>query len=357
MGTNDLLNNIRRRITTETIIAFVLGLLIGLVVLGWWIFPVQWYNTDPSDLRPRHKITYLQMIADSYDITGDLDAARARIADLKGPTGTDAEILALLNQLAQAHLVAGNAAAGARVQKLSGALNLTAVSAPQPTATPGGPVPGSLGRTLGILVMVVLILLGLAILFTILQRREGERRTRMRAVRPMEEIEEAEELEPLGAEMPVRAREALGTFVAFYRYGDDNYDDSFDIEWNGEFLGDCGIAIAETIGTGTPRNVTAFKMLLFDKHGRKPEESTTLQKFLVSEYAFRDENIRARLGTRGEMVPVSKGKVIVLEAPALRLEAEVLDMEYRTGTPEPNSVFDRLQLQLTVTRAEEGAES
>lgn len=357
MGTNDLLINIRKRITAGTIIAFVLGLILGLVVLGWWIFPVQWYNTDPSDLRPRHKITYLQMVADSYNVTGDLDAARARIAELKGPTGTDAEIMTLLNQLAQAHLVAGDAAAGTRVQKLSADLNLTGLTITTPTTTPSGPVPGSLERTLGILVMVVLILVGLAIVFTMLQRREGERRTRMRAARIGEEIEEAEALEPLGPAMPVRVREALGTFATSYRHGDDNYDDSFDIEWNGEFLGDCGIAIAETIGTGTPRNVTAFKMLLFDKHGRKPEESTTLQKFLVSEYAFRDENIRARLGTRGEMVPISKGKVIVLEAPALRLEAEVLDMGYKTDTPEPNSVFDRLQLQLTVTRADEGAES
>ena len=34
------------------IISFVVGLLIGLVVLGWWLWPVQWTDAGPSDLRP-----------------------------------------------------------------------------------------------------------------------------------------------------------------------------------------------------------------------------------------------------------------------------------------------------------------
>ena len=35
------------------IVSFVVGLFIGLVVLGWWLWPVQWTDAGPSDLRPK----------------------------------------------------------------------------------------------------------------------------------------------------------------------------------------------------------------------------------------------------------------------------------------------------------------
>jgi len=34
------------------IVAFIVGLFIGLVILGWWLWPVQWTDAAPSDLRP-----------------------------------------------------------------------------------------------------------------------------------------------------------------------------------------------------------------------------------------------------------------------------------------------------------------
>ncbi|NTW09400.1 MAG: hypothetical protein HGA28_07520, partial [Anaerolineaceae bacterium] len=30
------------------IAAFIAGLFIGLVILGWWLWPVQWYDASPS---------------------------------------------------------------------------------------------------------------------------------------------------------------------------------------------------------------------------------------------------------------------------------------------------------------------
>ena len=61
-GENDLTTWIREKITAEVVIAFVLGVFLGLFVLGWRVFPVAWTNTDPADLKPSHKEVYLQMI-------------------------------------------------------------------------------------------------------------------------------------------------------------------------------------------------------------------------------------------------------------------------------------------------------
>ena len=47
------------------IVGFVVGVFVGLVVLGWWLFPVQWTNASPADLRPDAQVDYLRMAIDS----------------------------------------------------------------------------------------------------------------------------------------------------------------------------------------------------------------------------------------------------------------------------------------------------
>ncbi|HZY46072.1 MAG TPA: hypothetical protein VFF70_15140, partial [Anaerolineae bacterium] len=48
----------------------VVGLLIGLVVLGWWLWPVRWTDARPSDLSSKAEIQYQQdffrLAADAY---------------------------------------------------------------------------------------------------------------------------------------------------------------------------------------------------------------------------------------------------------------------------------------------------
>src|SRR4030066_699266 len=59
------------------ILSFVVGLVIGLVVLGWWIWPVQWYDASPANLHPGYQDMWLQMAIISYGATGD--AANAKV--------------------------------------------------------------------------------------------------------------------------------------------------------------------------------------------------------------------------------------------------------------------------------------
>src|SRR4030066_431248 len=59
------------------ILCFVVGLIIGLVVLGWGLWRVQWYDASPAELHPGYQDMWLQMAIISYGATGD--AANAKV--------------------------------------------------------------------------------------------------------------------------------------------------------------------------------------------------------------------------------------------------------------------------------------
>ena len=114
-----------------------LGLVVGLslgLFYAWLIDPVEYYNTDPADLRPDLRDDYLLLIAMSYDSTGDLARARARLATL-GAAGTPGEIAVQSDRLYHA---GGNAETVRVLALLSHALGAQseAAVAHLPTDTP-----------------------------------------------------------------------------------------------------------------------------------------------------------------------------------------------------------------------------
>ena len=116
-------------------------------------------------------------------------------------------------------------------------------------------------------------------------------------------------------------------FMASYKAGDDLFDDSFSIDSpSGEFLGECGVGISETIGVGVPKKVTAFEVWLFDKN-----DIQTVTKVLMSAHAFNDPAIRQKLEAKGEPFQANSGGQTILETATLRLVARVVDMAYGQG--------------------------
>lgn len=69
------------RIIIAAIISLGLGIGIGLIS-AWGIWPVEYVNADPSDLRPRYKDDYVRMISAAYVGDGNLDKARERLNQL-----------------------------------------------------------------------------------------------------------------------------------------------------------------------------------------------------------------------------------------------------------------------------------
>ncbi len=120
------------------VIAFLIGLLVGWLVIGWLVWPVQWTNAQLQDLRADLRYEYVGMVAESYAQTRNLDQARSRLA------GWDAEKLGKDLTEAQSVLVArNNIPAAQSLQELSVALGANAAAAGQggEAQAPTGPTP------------------------------------------------------------------------------------------------------------------------------------------------------------------------------------------------------------------------
>jgi hypothetical protein len=61
---------------TRLVLAFVVGLVLGWVVIGWWLWPVRWINSEPEHLRPEYQRIYVAWVAEIYRQTGDVAQAR-----------------------------------------------------------------------------------------------------------------------------------------------------------------------------------------------------------------------------------------------------------------------------------------
>jgi hypothetical protein len=312
------------------VLAFIAGWIIGLTVFGWYLFPVEWTEAGPRDLGEEDQDRYLLALAELYvregnpvrvnEAIGSWDGAYAAICQLATePAGLGAA--AQLNQLAAA--VNNGVPCGG-----TGAV-------PPAEDDEGGGGPTNIIVICGLGLLLLLVVGGL--LFLMQQRGGGSGK----AHAPVEMPTSAPIMEEgMGGSQQVTP---IARFQTMYARGHDTYDDSFSIEnADGDFLGECGVGLSETIGADTPKNVSAFEVWLFDKN-----DIRTVTKVIMSDHAFFDEAIKAKLAPKGEPVLARPGETIVLETASLIVNAEITEMEYGTGTLPPQSFFERFTVELS----------
>ena len=78
----EIFNKVIEKPLYTAIAGLVVGLIIGLPILGWWLWPVKWKDADASFLRQDLKDQYLCMVVDSYSVNRDIKLAAARIDSL-----------------------------------------------------------------------------------------------------------------------------------------------------------------------------------------------------------------------------------------------------------------------------------
>ncbi len=360
-----------------TALAFVLGLVVGWLLLGYALFPVSYTNAEPRDLASTYKAQWITMTADAYSANHDRNTALDRLRWF-----TPDEVTSVLRAQFDTYNKAGDSADAARMRDfaLAYGVNITAPAGATPVPTPapsGGGGLGSLVLPLGILVLLVILVGGGYFAYTRYKQQEATPSLGGRGPSPAASREEAPAARPMDmwspstasappvaaprpapaaapVERPAPSRPAaatsaktLGTFAATYKFGDDNYDTAFTLETaRGEFLGECGMGISDTTGEGKPDKVTAFDLWLFDKI-----DVRTLTQILMSEYAFNDQGIRQRLAQKGELTLAEKGKHILLETATLRVDATIVDLVYAStpGLP-PNSHFQKLIVQMDASQ-------
>ncbi len=335
----DALRNITERKIVVLILGIVLGLLIG-VLYAWVVQPVEWVDGTPADLREDLRVDYLRMAVDSYASNLDADLALERFEAL-GEFGTET-----LDLVGQTPAEVDPSA----IQKFQA---LLAVEEPagdeedpetESTDSSSNSVASSLilpvcGATLGLGALLALALF-------IRKRLEGREAVVVDDVfeAPVDEIPfDTPAAFDAPEPMEVASEQALATFRTTYTIGDDLYDDSFSIESpaSGDFLGECGVGIAEAIGVGEPKKVSAFEIWLFDKN-----DIQTVTKILLSGYSNKDEESRTRLAAKGDPILAESGEVVVLDTASLQVEVRIVDMSYGSGALPAESFFERMTIEL-----------
>jgi hypothetical protein len=307
----------------------VVGLILGLI-LFWGIIPPKATDVAPVDLQSGYRDFYLSMVAKDYAATKDLTQAKNMLgADRDRWSSKD--IAQALTKLAQTPGRTDQAQLNALATALGG-------SAAATTAKPAaGGTNWALVGCLG-LVLVLLLVLGAVWLLPKLQGIGMPKPEPSAAVRGAQATKAVEPTATWAGE----AAKPLSQFVTTYEIGDDRYDTSFSVETpTGDFLGECGVGISETVGEGSPNKVAAFEVWLFDKN-----DIRTVTKVLMSEYAYGDQALRAKLAPKGEPELARPDGAVELETATLKVRARVVEMKYGMGALPDRSYFEKLSLEL-----------
>jgi len=330
-------------------VCIVLGIILGLVV-GWGIWPVQWTDLAPYHLRADLREDYLRMSIYTYSSTGDASIASKAWSELEDTA--DETLDAVKNNplyLQSAQITSFEMIVGAESADAALAVNVTEI----PAETDEGRSPNWL--LLGGL-CVVLLIIAAGVVYFLLVRNQRSQESQPETLESRGYGQERMSVDQGGYGGVPQAQDAYKTslpdepampaaqFMTTYMVGDDLYDDSFSIDApTGEFLGECGVGISETVGVGEPKRVTALEVWLFDKN-----DIQTVTKVIMSVHAYENDKIHMRLESKGEPILAETGKQVLLETATLQLEARIVDMEYGEGAAPDQSYFQRLTLELTV---------
>jgi hypothetical protein len=328
-----IIRNLLKNPKVALILGVVLGLLLGLIV-GWGLWPVQWTDATAEPLAEAIRDDYMRMAIDSYRATKPLnqqiatDLAVRRWQWLGSMAGyTYGRVQADPGYLDQGS-----------INDFGLAVTSRGIEIDTDAPIEGSSAAGSYVLIGSIIVLAVALGAGGIYLYRLLRKGTGGKVTAVMKAAEVSKSAEKTDFQALGLAPPIT--QTMTTYVL----GDDLYDESFSIDTSGgEFLGEYGVGVSETIGVGEPKKVTALEVWLFDKNDIK-----TATKVLMSEHAFNDPNIRARLEPKGELVPVKAGEQVLLETQTLQLLATVVDMDYGSGAMPRNSYFDRITLELAI---------
>lgn len=306
----------------------IIGLIFGLVI-GWGIMPVSWVDAPVNLLRQDLQEDYLRMSIDSFRVNNDEALALKRFDDLgENAPALLAAITANPGKIDQNFLILYG-------QMLS--KNKTAIPAAEQTESGAS----NLGVSAAVIIGALVAIGGVIGAGFVVLRKSSKLGVRSAAPKQVQEYDEIPEEENFIAQSDAPP---VAHYVTTYVLGDDLFDDSFSIDSpSGEFLGECGVGISETIGVGDPKKVTAFEVWMFDKN-----DIQTVTKVLMSPYSFSDNNYRSKLEAKGELVNIDSQKQIVMETQTLHMIATVSDMQYGQGAQPNGSFFDKVTIELAI---------
>ncbi len=362
----DILNIVRKEVSVMLqpvpMFFFGLALTLGIVFGFFWAYqiaPVIWTNAQPVHMGETYKEVYVKMAAEQYAATGNAEVVGEYLKYVGDATGLIEQMLETARQNQENPAYIRDLEALQQVAQQAGAdkTNKWYVQAQQR----GTQFPATINPVL-CAILPVLILGGIAGFklyrgATRMDRApEGQDAKAVKGETVKSSLEYRQQAEDQKTDFAAQGGSPpMGQFMSSYVTGDDLYDDSFSVETpDGMFLGECGAGISEVlqpIVPGEAKKVTAVEVWLFDKNDIRTET-----KVLASEYAMNDPELRQKLATKGDVIPLQPGQTLELVTQTLRLEARVVDLEYLDVAP-GNGVISRLTVELAAWQTEGAAES
>lgn len=319
-------------------IAFVAGWAIGLFIFGWGIWPVQYQGATTYDLSPEAQQQAVKTSAELYRYNRDAAMAQQSLGSWNGA--------ALACQMAT------QVTDPAEAQKLTDvATAVNGTGCGEPTETPAEDAGSSSGSKI-LLLFLLLLLIGGAIM--VLRGRRNDMLDSDGDGIPDTVFGTKPDEGPESGDAVAFNALPIAKFQTTYNHGHESFDDSFSIEKsNGTFLGECGVSIAESIGSDSPKNVAAIEVWLFDKN-----DIRTITRVVMSEHAFYDEAMKAKLAPKGEPALARENEIVVLETAALIINVELKGLEYGdSDSMPPESYFERVTFELSAWAKEDEASS
>ncbi|MGQ9501457.1 MAG: hypothetical protein ACUVSF_08345 [Anaerolineae bacterium] len=353
----------------------VVGVLIGWLAIGWLLWPVQYVGEVYTyELSLPDKIDYIAALTDSYSLRRQIDLVHRRLLDwpledkvvafaelyaqyehqgmavearqivglagqLKQVEGWDASLVnTALSALVARYFEKGDREHAQFISLFGSEIGLISVLPGEEALTPTGVLQPATAEASTVAVVLWPILIATLVLvalvaLTVFWVRKRHTRGVPGPTRGTAEPPWSVPPEP-GALLSTRS---------IYELGMDNFDESFSIEEEGVFRGECGMGISEVMGQDRPRKVVALEIWLFDKG-----DVRTITKVLASEHAYNDEVLRNRLSARGETLLAQPGTTLSLETVTLALKATVLEVEYGESTDmPPRSFFKKVNVALS----------
>jgi hypothetical protein len=333
----------------KLLISLALGVAIGML-LAYGVFPVQYENANPGNMRADFRSVYLASVAEDYARTNDIRAVREKLGMgmempktrtipwRKGPDLLQKDLDTAVSYAKNGKYNLGDKLTSlTRLQKDLPAM-MSAWQAEEAAAeSAAGGLLNTLIRALAVLLLITLV--AAALWFLLVGRKKQPAQSA-----PKTAISAPGVAAPTGALVGEGEVEPSSVKTYTYVLGDDYFDPSFSIEIGADFFGECGIGISETLGAGDPKKVTAFETWLFDK-----SDIRTVTTVLASEYALEDPGLTEKIQPKREgddLQEIRPDMEIALDTTALRVKARITELEYAQGNFPPNSFFQKVTFEI-----------
>lgn len=343
-----------------TVLLVLLGTIFGLVT-AYLVIPTEFIGASPRRMSQQAIQQWVRMVAVGHSEEIHYDGANALIVLRQIPNPQNV----VRNLANSASVPAAERAALNALTDIPGYADLAGALAPQD--------PGIVGSSLQIILALAAVAIGIPVLViagrAIVPRSRSDGTAQQRRSRPSASSsgqaspatnlvqqqqsfaeapaaapwaeDETDRSDTVHAQYGVPVLHALSTYVK-----GRNYDDSFAIELGpeagGQFLGECGVSAATSVGN----ELQSVEFWGFDMASQE-----TLTKVFAAPASLGDPALQATLANRvkdplADIVAAEAGAILILDSGAIHLQATVKTVICNYGAGTPNSGIETLQVEL-----------